>query len=149
MNQFQKKAKRLEPVIEVRKAKFDDENQKLIMVTQRKIETVSAMKEKQRAYMSGLNRLNDERGSINRQMLEALEIGLDSVKQDWMALYNAVLELEKAETLQREVMSLAHRDLEAIKHLKTKYEHEQRREEAQRDQKTQDEISLRKFSNAI
>lgn len=147
-NDFRKKIRRLEPVIEERQVRFDEESGKLTAVRQKKIETVSQMKQKQREYMDGVNRLNHERSSSNRAMLEALEGGLDTVKQQWMNLYQAVIECERLEAVQLEVMSKAHRDLEAIKHLQDKYKVEQVKDQARRDQKHQDEIALRKFSNA-
>lgn len=145
---FGKKIRRLDPVIEERQVKFDDESGKLVAVRQKKIQTVAQMKMKQREYMDGVGRLNQERSSANRVMLEALEGGLDSVKQQWMDLYQAVLACEREEAKQLELMSKAHRDLEAIKQLQAKYKVEQNRDLARRDQKQQDEIALRKFSNA-
>ena len=80
-------------------------------------------------------------------MLEALEGGLDTVKQQWMDLYQAVLACEREEVIQTEVMSKAHRDLEAIKHLQAKYRVEQSKDLARRDQMQQDEIALRRYAN--
>jgi flagellar export protein FliJ len=142
---LQKKVKRLAPVIEVRQARFDEENSRLIEVRERKIRAVAAMRTKQREYMEGVQRLNDERGTANRLMLEALESGLDNVKTQWMNLYQAVVELEREEKNQLDLMSKAHRDLEAIKTLQDKYRHEASRELDRREQKNLDEHSLRKF----
>lgn len=144
---FGKKIRRLEPVVEERQVRFEEESGKLTAVRQRKIQTVAQMKQKQREYMDGVHRLNTERSSSNRAMLEALEGGLDTVKQQWMDLYQAVLVCEREEASQLEVMSKAHRDLEAIKQLQAKYRVEQTKDQAKRDQKLQDEIALRKFAN--
>jgi flagellar export protein FliJ len=145
MQQLQKKAKRLNPVIEERQSKFDAENDKLNSIRRRKIETVAAMRAMQQEYMDGVSRLNDERGTSNRLMLEALEVGLDSVKSQWMSLYQTVIQIEKEEKQQITVMSQAHKDLEAIKTLQTKYKVEYAKEMDRREQKTLDEHSLRKF----
>ncbi len=145
MQQLQKKAKRLNPVIEERQSKFDAENDKLNSIRRRKIETVAAMRAMQQEYMDGVSRLNDERGTSNRLMLEALEVGLDSVKSQWMSLYQTVIQIEKEEKQQITVMSQAHKDLEAIKKLQTKYKVEYAKEMDRREQKTLDEHSLRKF----
>lgn len=145
MLQLQKKAKRLDPVIEERQSKFDAENEKLNLIRRRKLETVAAMRSKQQEYMDGVNRLNEERGTSNRLMLEALEGGLDSVKNQWMALYQEVIQIEKEEKMQLAVMSQAHRELEAIKTLQTKYKVEHAKEMDRREQKALDEHSLRKF----
>jgi flagellar export protein FliJ len=148
MLMLEKKAKRLGPVIEVRKAKFDEENNRLNAIRERKIKAVAAMREKQREYLNGVQRLNDERGTSNRLMLEALESGLDNVKAKWMSLYQSVVELEREERSQFEIMSRAHRDLEAICALEQKYRIQAQKEYERRDQKSLDEHSLRKFVRA-
>lgn len=145
MLQLEKKAKRLTPVIEERQAKFDIESEKLNILRQRKIELVAAMRAKQQEYMDGVTRLNEERGTSNRLMLDALETGLDTVKNQWMALYQSIIQLEKEEKNQVIIMSKAHRDLEAIKTLQTKYKTEFAKEMDRREQKMLDEHSLRKF----
>ena len=141
----EKKAKRLNPIIDERKARFDTESVKLAEVVQRKIQTVSLMKGKQKEYMDGVTRLNNERSSANRLMLEALEGGLDTVKQDWISLYAVVLDCEREEQKQFEVMSKAYRDLEVIKHLQSKYHKEAKQFEQRTEQKLHDELALRKF----
>jgi flagellar export protein FliJ len=146
MRQLEKKANRLDPVIEDRQQKFDRESEVLNVVRRKRIETVAAMRAKQMEYMTGVNRLNEERGTSNRLMLEALENGLDSVKSHWMNLYKAVVDLEREEKSQIEVMSQAHRDLEAIKTLQNKYKVEFHKEIQRHEQKAMDEHSIRKFS---
>lgn len=148
MANLDRKVQRLDPIIEERKSRLDDEQQKLAIVRQKKIETINAMKQKQREYMEGVERLNGERGSANRLMLEALETGLDTVKQHWMNLYQQAILCEKEEALQLDIMSRAHRDLEAIKHLQAKYRTELGRVTQQRELKQIDEIALRKFTHA-
>lgn len=145
MMQLQRKANRLDPVIEERQEKFDTESERLNLVRRKKIETVAAMRAKQQEYMDGVTRLNDERGTTNRLMLEALETGLDSVKHQWMELYQAVIQIEREEKAQILVMSQAHRELEAIKTLQKKYKLEFAKEMDRREQKMLDEHSLRKF----
>jgi flagellar biosynthesis chaperone FliJ len=142
---LQRKAKRLDPVIEERQEKFDVESERLNILRRKKIETVEAMRSKQQEYMEGVTRLNDERGTSNRLMLEALETGLDSVKSQWMVLYQEVINIEREEKKQLVIMSQAHRDLEAIKTLQTKYKVEFAKEMDRREQKMLDEHSLRKF----
>lgn len=145
MQSAAKKAKRLEPVIEERKARFDNELTQLAVVRKKKIEAVSAMRATQKEYMDGVNRLNEERSTQNRLMLDALETGLDNVKNLWMKLYQDVIEIEKMEKDQAELMSRAHRDLEAIKTLQSKYKAEWAQEQSKREQKSLDEHALRKF----
>ena len=145
MQSLEKKAKRLDPVIEERTRRFNEELTQLAAVQRKKLEAVSAMRATQKEYMAGVSRLNAERSSQNRLMLEALETGLDNVKTQWMKLYQDVIEIEKMEKEQTEVMSRAHRDLEAIQNLQTKYKSEWAQEQARREQKVLDEHALRKF----
>ena len=145
MLQMQKKSRRLNPVIEERQAKFDFESEQLTLVRQKRIQLVAAMRAKQNEYMTGVTRLNDERGTANRLMLEALETGLDSVKNQWMKLYQGVIEIEAHEKVQLGIMSKAHRELEAIKTLQAKYQIEIIKETERRDQKALDEHSIGKY----
>jgi flagellar biosynthesis chaperone FliJ len=145
MLQLKKKSKRLNPVIEERQATFDSESDLLTTIRKKRIQVVAAMRAKQSEYMTGVTRLNDERGTANRLMLEALETGLDSVKNQWMKLYQGVIEIEAHEKAQLEIMAKAHRELEAIKSLQEKYHVEIVRETNRREQKILDEHSLGKF----
>jgi flagellar export protein FliJ len=145
MHSLEKKARRLNPVIELKKSRFDAELAQLNVVRQRKIEVVAAMRATQKQYMDGVGRLNDERGTMNRLMLEALETGLDNVKGLWMKLYQDVLDLEKIEKQQAEIMSRAHRELEAIQSLQDKYKLAWTQELDKREQKMMDEHAQRKF----
>jgi flagellar export protein FliJ len=145
MHSLEKKARRLNPVIELKKSRFDAELEQLNVVRQRKIEVVAAMRATQKQYMDGVGRLNDERGTMNRLMLDALETGLDNVKGLWMKLYQDVLDLEKIEKQQTEIMSRAHRELEAIQSLQDKYKLAWSQELDKREQKMMDEHAQRKF----
>jgi flagellar export protein FliJ len=145
MQSIEKKAKRLDPVIEERQARFDNELTQLAIVRKKKIDAVAAMRATQKEYIDGVSRLNEERSSNNRLMLDALETGLDNVKSLWMRLYQDVIEIEKMEKEQTEVMSRAHRDLEAIQTLQSKYKAEWALEQSKREQKMLDEHALRKF----
>ncbi|MCX6117186.1 MAG: flagellar FliJ family protein, partial [Proteobacteria bacterium] len=142
MNQLTKKSKRLDPIIDDRKDVFDDENRKLSEIRSRKLRAIAEMKQAQRDYVSGVERLNNERGTSDRLLLHALETGLDSVKQKWMDFYQVVLNCEREEQLQLEAVGRAYKDLEAIRHLKGKYEVEITKETNRREQKSLDELAL-------
>lgn len=129
----------------MKKSRFDAELQQLNVVRQKKIEVVAAMRATQKQYMDGVGRLNDERGTMNRLMLDALETGLDNVKGLWMKLYQDVLDLEKIEKQQAEIMSRAHRELETIQSLQDKYKFAWAQELDKREQKMLDEHAQRKF----
>lgn len=145
MQQLAKKVKRLDPILEVRKSRFEAENQKLATLKQKKEEASRAMQKKQSEYMEGLQRLNEERNTSERSMLEALEIGLDSIKQDWISLYALMIDCERAEKLQHGVVIEVFRELEAIKVLQSKYQTSLRQQELKSEQKSFDELALKRF----
>jgi flagellar biosynthesis chaperone FliJ len=147
MQQLARKVKRLDPILEIRKSRFETENQKLVALKQKKEAASLAVQRKQAEYMEGLERLNQERNTSERSMLEALEIGLDSIKQDWISLYALMVDCERAETLQHGVVIEVFRDLESIKVLQSKYQTSLRQQELKSEQKSFDELALKRFGN--
>ena len=78
--QSQRKIKRVQPIIKMKKAKVDEEAAVLTAIRHEKVEVVKAMKENQKRYMEGVEELNRIRVSKTRQNLDTLESSLDFVK---------------------------------------------------------------------
>ncbi len=146
MSEARRKMLRIGPVIKVRKAKVDQEIMVLNQIRADKQAAISDMRESQRQYMEGVERLNRERGSTAREMLAPLEGTLDYVKNRWYSLYKRVQEIEQREKAQIFQLDLAERDLRAVEKLSETYEQEFRNEIRRSDQKAMDEAALRKFS---
>ena len=146
MSEARRKMLRIEPVIKVRKAKVDQEIIVLNQIRADKQAAVTDMRESQRKYMEGVDRLNRERGSTAREMLAPLEGTLDYIKNRWYSLYKRVQEIEQREKAQLFQIDLAERDLRAVEKLSEIYAEEFRNEMRRNDQKIMDEAALRKFS---
>jgi flagellar export protein FliJ len=146
VSEARRKMLRIEPVIKVRKAKVDQEIIVLNQIRADKQAAVTDMRESQRKYMEGVDRLNRERGSTAREMLAPLEGTLDYIKNRWYSLYKRVQEIEQREKAQLFQIDLAERDLRAVEKLSEIYAEEFRNEMRRNDQKIMDEAALRKFS---
>lgn len=143
--QSQRKIKRVQPLIKMKKSKVDEEASVLIAIRNEKIEVVKAMKENQKRYMEGVEELNRIRVSKVRQNLETLESSLDYVKQEWYKLYKQVQQIEGKERQQIVHLLTAERELKSVEKLEEKYKVEMQKELGRIDQKLMDEAALRRF----
>ena len=141
------KIKRIQPLIDLKKARVDAEAATLAQVRQEKIAVVQAMKDNQRRYMQGLDELNLIRASSARINQETIESGLDHVKATWYKCYKNVQEIESKERRQISQLLTAERELAAVEKLREKYKLEFRKETGKIEQRTLDEIALRQFNS--
>ena len=146
MKQTMRKIKRVQPIIQLKKNRMDEEAAVLAIIRKEKIEIVKAMKDGQRRYMEGVENLNNVRNSKARQNLDTLESGLDYVKTQWYALYKKVQEVEQREKNQVHQLMLAEQELRAVEKLAEKYGDQFAAEQKRADQKSMDEAALRKYS---
>jgi len=146
MSESRRKIARIQPVIMVRKAKVDQESAMLSRIRLEKRAAVADMKESQRIYMEGIERLNNERTSMSREMLAPLESSLDFIKNRWYSLYRRVQDIEAREKAQSVQLDMAQRELMAVEKLSENYTEEFKIEMRRGEQKNLDEIALRRFS---
>ena len=144
--QSQRKIKRVEPLIKMKKAKVDEEAAVLNAIRMEKIEVVKAMKDNQKRYMEGVEELNRVRSSKTRQNIETLETALDYVKSKWAKLYTDVQKIEMKEKAQIAHYLTAERELKSVEKLQEKYVTEFKKELGKNEQKQMDEAALRRFS---
>jgi flagellar export protein FliJ len=144
MRENQLKIKRVQPVINVKKMKVDEEAAVLNEIRSTKVDLVRVMKENQRAYMEGVDKLNNLRNSANRENLGNLESSLDYVKAQWFQLFRKVQEIEAKEKEQFSRLVLAETELRSAEKLKEKYEADFRTSIAKSEQKQMDEFASRK-----
>jgi flagellar export protein FliJ len=144
MRETQLKIKRVQPVINVKKMKVDEEAAVLNEIRNSKVNLVRSMKENQRAYMEGVDKLNNLRNSANRENLGNLESSLDYVKAQWFQLFRKVQEIEAKEKEQFSRLVLAETELRSAEKLKEKYEADFRSSIAKSEQKQMDEFASRK-----
>ncbi len=144
--QSQRKIKRVQPIIKMKKSKVDEEASVLIAIRSEKVEIVKQMKENQKRYMEGVEELNRIRVSKARQNLDTLESALDYVKQQWYKLYKDVQTVEGKERQQIMYLLTAERELKSVEKLEEKYVTEMKKELGRMDQKQMDETALRRYS---
>jgi flagellar biosynthesis chaperone FliJ len=144
MSETLRKIKRLQPILADRKKIVDEELFKLSQIRRTKHEIVRLMRESQKNYVQGIDRLNQERMSSTRNMLSALEIGLDVLKQQWLDYYKDLMETEQLEVKQMDAVQEAQQKLEALQALEGKYQQEHKTHVNKAEQKQLDEFALRK-----
>lgn len=144
--QSQRKIKRVQPIIKMKKSKVDEEAAVLIAIRTEKVEIVKQMKENQKRYMEGVEELNRIRISKTRQNLDTLEGSLDFVKQQWYKLYKDVQNVEGKERQQIMHLLTAERELKSVEKLQEKYQIEMRKELGRMEQKLMDETAIRRHS---
>ena len=74
------KIKKVHPLVRAKKSMMDEQIVILNGIKEEKIKIVTEMKENQRQYMTGVDKINDIRNSNLRENIEVLERGLDMVK---------------------------------------------------------------------
>ncbi len=146
MRETKLKIKRVQPVINVKKTKVDEEAAVLNEIRNEKVNLVRVMRENQKAYMEGVDKLNSLRNSASRENLGNLESSLDYVKAQWFQLFRKVQEIETKEKEQFSRLVLAETALRSAEKLKEKYETDFRAGLARSDQKLMDEFASRKHS---
>lgn len=142
-----RKIKRVQPVIKVKIAKVEAEAAVLNLIRSEKIAVVAEMKENQRKYVEGIDQLNTQRTSLNRELLGPLEDGLDYIKAKWFKLHRQVQDLEHKEKVQLANLLSAQRDLKAIEKLEENYKDQFATELRKSEQKSIDEVAIRRYNS--
>lgn len=145
MTRTQQKIKRMHSVVRIKKQEVDNAALVLSATRRKKVATLENLTLTQKSYLQGIERLNQERASMDRDKLEPLEQGLDKTKRKWMELYNEILQIEKQEKLEEGILAAAMNKLQAIDKLEEKYILQFRTEIQKADQKNLDEIAIRRF----
>jgi len=142
-----RKIKRVQPVIKVKIAKVEAEAAILNLIRSEKIAVVAEMRENQKKYIEGIDKLNTQRTSLTRDLLAPLEDGLDYIKAKWFKLHRQVQDLEHKESVQLANLLSAQRDLKAVEKLQDNYKDQFAAELRKSEQKTLDEVAIRRFNS--
>jgi len=145
VQELKEKLKRVKPLIKARKAQLDEESRHLEEIRQRKRAIATSLNEYQVKYLEGVERLNKERASPNRQHALTLEASVDHVKTRWYQSLKALREMESHEKAQLEYVRMAHTNLRAVEILQERYSGELAAAADKNEQKQLDEIALRRF----
>ncbi len=141
------KIKRVQPVIKVKVAKVEAEAAILNVIRSEKIAVVAEMRENQKRYVDGIDQLNTQRTSLNRELLAPLEDSLDYIKAKWFKLHRQVQDLEHKEKVQLTNLLAAQRDLKAIEKLEENYKGQFATELRKSEQKSIDEVAIRRYNS--
>jgi flagellar export protein FliJ len=144
MQQNFRKMKRVQPILKLRKSKVDEETAMLLAIRAEKQKVVKEMRESQQKYMKGVEDLNRVRSSQDRANLATLEAALDAVKVHWYTLFKRVQEVENKEKMQVNQLIAAEKDLKSIENLEDKYEKAFQKDMAKAEQKSLDELAVRR-----
>lgn len=124
MKKLADKLRKQELVISVKKQRLTEEAKKLDQIRKEKILAVSELKKYQNEYLTGIDRLNEERQSSGRQMVAGLEDSIDFAKQCWYDCLAKVKKIEESEKIQIGEVLAARSTLKSIEYLKEKVENE-------------------------
>lgn len=144
MQQNFRKMKRVQPILRLRKSKVDEETSVLLAIRAEKQKVVKEMRESQQKYMKGVEDLNRVRASQDRSNLATLEAALDAVKIHWYTLFKRVQEVENKEKAQVNQLITAEQELKSIENLEDKYNKAFQKDMAKVEQKSLDELAVRR-----
>lgn len=144
MNEIKAKIKRNGPLLKIRKSELDRENLVLGQIRQSKIEAIGQLKNYQRQYVEGVEKLNELRISGDLGTLMNLESTIDYVKAKWYQSLKDVRKIEDDEKQQLQVVIEAQQKLRTIEILDEKYVTELRIFEDKVEQKQLDEIAVQR-----
>ncbi len=124
------------------------ENDKCIFAWQismkNKLDAAARLKTTQNDYVTGVDRLNLERKSLERNKLEVLERALDHLKSEWVKCFQVFKELERVEAECLKVVNANRVEIKQIGKISDKYFSAFQMELAKNEQKNLDEVGLRR-----
>ncbi len=142
MKDIQKKIKRIQPIVNIRRHEMEKEALALSNIRSQKLELVKTMRNHQQAYLHGIEQLNAARGSIDRKNLDVLENSVDFARDRWTDTFRQVQEIEKKEKNQLQQLTIAQRDLKIVEILNEKYHQEMSIEMNRKEQAEMNEVAI-------
>lgn len=146
MEYFNLKIKRVKPLIKIRKNQLEKEAAELARIRQEKQACVQKLRFYQDQYMQGIEYLNAERQSTDRSRLAPLERSVDTAKSQWYQSLKDLRLIESQEKAQISQLIIAERNLKSLEKLEERYVVDRHHHEIQSEQKFNDELNIRKFS---
>lgn len=136
------KIKKLQPLIKIRQLQLDQETMRLNQIKAKREEAAQALLQSQKVYIDGVERLNHERQSSDRKMLDALEQGVDFAKAQWYQRLMSYRRLEEDERRQRLMVSEAQKRMKMLEHLDERYADQYLKQLKMHEQKLLDEFAI-------
>ncbi|MBC7532133.1 MAG: hypothetical protein H7318_11175 [Oligoflexus sp.] len=139
MTNFAQKIQKMEPLIKIRTLQLDQQLFILQQIQTRKQAAKTELLRCQHMYIQGIDRLNQERQSPERRMLEALERSIDLAKSLWHKRLMDLRNVEDEERIQEAAVRLAYKNLKMLEKLDERYtvdlnEHMKKVEQKQLDE---------------
>ena len=142
MSSIAKKIERLGPLIKIRQMQLD---QQLFVLHKIKLRKEAAHQELVRAqsmYITGIERLNQERQSPERLMLEALENSIDLAKSLWHKRLIDLRHVELEVKAQERHVAEAHKNMKMLEKLDGRYDADLNEHLKRVEQKQLDEFAI-------
>lgn len=117
----QQKIKKLQPLMKIRKMQLDQETMALNQIKLQREAAVQALHLSQKVYIEGVEKLNRERQSPERKMLDALERGVDFAKAQWYQRLKVLRTIEEDERRQLTQVLEAQKRMKMLETLDERY----------------------------
>ena len=137
------KQKRMLPLIRIRQTQFDQALSELQSIQNEVHKAAEILRHYQTMYIQGVDRLNQERQSPERKMLEALESSIDLAKQKWYQKLSILRELQEQERLQLQEVQTAQLKLKMMEKIEARYTRVAIEVDKKFEQKMLDEIAFK------
>jgi flagellar biosynthesis chaperone FliJ len=136
------KTQKIQPLIKLRRMQLDQESMLLNQIQLKKYAAKQALASSQTMYMDGVEKLNKERQSPERKMLETLELGVDYAKAQWYQNLMQLRSLEDEEKKQRHEVEEAQRRMKMLEKLEERYHDQYTEQQKIIEQKQIDDFAL-------
>jgi flagellar biosynthesis chaperone FliJ len=141
MSAAHKKNARIQPLIRIRQTQFDQALGALQIIQAKVQEAFEVLQHYQNMYIQGVDRLNLERQSSERRMLEALESSIDFAKRQWYQKLSILRELQEQERQQMQEVKDSQLRLKMLEKIEQRYRKELIFHENTKEQKKLDEFA--------
>ena len=121
MSSFQKKIEKIGSLIKIRQIQLDQQLFELEKIKRRKEAAQAELVRTQTMYVKGIDRLNQERQSPERLMLEALENSIDLAKSLWHKRLVELRQVELEVKAQERHVAEAHKNVMMLEKLDGRY----------------------------
>ncbi|RZA24477.1 MAG: hypothetical protein EOP10_09815 [Proteobacteria bacterium] len=121
MSGIEKKIEKLGSLIKIRQIQLDQQLFELEKIRRRKEAAKAELLRTQTMYVKGIDRLNQERQSPERLMLEALENSIDLAKSLWHKRLMDLRDVELEERAQERCVAEAHKNKMMLEKLDGRY----------------------------
>jgi len=140
-NQRQK-IQKLQPLIKVRKMQLDRETTLLTLIHSKRDEAILSLQLSQKMYIEGVEKLNRERQSSERKLLETMEHGVDFAKAQWYQKLKTLRLIEEDARHQMIMVTEAQRRMKMLENLDERYVEQLVKQMNVLEQKEMDEFAI-------